>query len=289
MQNKIKNRPFARGGNVYEIGGQPPCGAGEAVDPNTGLCMDASTLGVRNNESNFRSMYKNIFKNNNNKSKENLEKATRIVPFGKPQPFAGPIDPFKDLEATESDDINVMPKMPTISTMNAFNNSFGAGSGNSIEDRAAKQKELLQGEITLSDEKTWQQKANQRENLADGLYGTAGMLTNFFNKARAIDTDRQKAFYSSLNQPMTAQSDQSRGLYADNGDLLADQIGNQVLNPTYSTGTEQIVASPGLTFSKSGGNIFEYGGNIYELGGDIELTDDEVQQLAASGFYFEPV
>lgn len=288
MQNKIKNRPFARGGNVYEIGGQPPCGAGEAVDPNTGLCMDASTLGVRNNESNFRSMYKNIFKNNNNKSKENLEKATRIVPFGKPQPFAGPIDPFKDLEATESDDINVMPKMPTISTMNAFNNSFGAGSGNSIEDRAAKQKELRQGEITLSDEKTWQQKANQRENLADGLYGTAGMLTNFFNKARAINPDMQKAFYSSLNQPMTAQSDQSRGLYADNGDLLADQIGNQVLNPTYSTGTEQIVASPGLTFSKSGGNIFEYGGNIYELGGDIELTDDEVQQLAASGFYFEP-
>ena len=84
-----------------------------------------------------------------------------------------------------------------------------------------------------------------------------------------------------------AQSDQSKGLYADNGDLLGD-IGNQVLNPTYSYGSEQIVASPGLTFSKYGGNIFEYGGNIYELGGDIELTDEEMQQLAASGFYFEP-
>ena len=264
MQNKIKNRPFARGGNVYEIGGQPPCAAGEAVDPNTGLCMDASTLGVRNNEGNFRGMFKNLF--------------NRKDPVVGPNLTANePIDPFKNLTATGSDDPNVMPKMPTISTMNAFNNSFGKR----VDPKQ-------QGSLSISDEKTWQQKANQRENLADGLYGTAGKLTNFFNNVRAINPDMQKAFNSSLNQPMMAQSDQSKGLYADNGDLLADQIGNQVLNPTYSYGSEQIVASPGLTFSKYGGNIFEYGGNIYELGGDIELTDEEMQQLAASGFYFEP-
>ena len=264
MQNKIKNRPFARGGNVYEIGGQPPCAAGEAVDPNTGLCMDASTLGVRNNEGNFRGMFKNLF--------------NRKDPVVGPNLTANePIDPFKNLTATGSDDPNVMPKMPTISAMDAFNNSFGKR----VDPKQ-------QGSLSISDEKTWQQKADQRENLADGLYGTAGKLTNFFNNVRAINPDMQKAFNSSLNQPMMAQSDQSKGLYADNGDLLADQIGNQVLNPTYSYGSEQIVASPGLTFSKYGGNIFEYGGNIYELGGDIELTDEEMQQLAASGFYFEP-
>jgi len=261
---KFGGQTYARGGNVYEIGGKPPCAAGEAVDPNTGLCMDASTLGVRNNEANFRGMFKNL--------------------FNKQDPVVGPnltanepIDPFKNLTATGSDDPNVIPKMPTISAMDAFNNSFGKR----VDPNQ-------QGSLSISDEKTWQQKANQRENLADGLYGTAGSLTNFFNKVRAIDPERTKAFNSTLNQPMMAQSDQSKGLYADNGDLLSEQIGNQVLNPTNSYGSEQIVASPGLTFSKYGGNIFEYGGNIYELGGDIELTDEEMQQLAASGFYFEP-
>jgi hypothetical protein len=261
---KFGGQTYARGGNVYEIGGQPPCAAGETVDPNTGLCMDASTLGVRNNESNFRGMFKNLF--------------NRQDPVVGPNLTANePIDPFKNLTATGSDDPNVMPKMPTISAMDAFNNSFGKR----VDPNQ-------QGSLSISDEKTWQQKANQRENLADGLYGTAGSLTNFFNKVRAIDPNRTKAFKSPLNQPMMAQSDQSKGLYADNGDLLSEQIGNQVLNPTNSYGSEQIVASPGLTFSKYGGNIFEYGGNMYELGGDIELTDEEMQQLAASGFYFEP-
>ena len=200
MQNKIKNRPFARGGNVYEIGGQPPCAAGEVVDPNTGLCIDASTLGVRNNEGNFRGMFKNTFN-----IKDPVVGPNRTV--------NKPIDPFKNLTATGLDDPNVMPKMPTISAMDAFNNSFGQR----VDPKQ-------QGSLSISDEKTWQQKANQRENLADGLYGTAGKLTNFFNNVRAINPDMQKAFNSSLNQPMTAQSDQSKGLYADNGDLLADQI-----------------------------------------------------------------
>ena len=225
--------------------------------------MDASTLGVRNNEGNFRSMFKNTFN-----IKDPVVGPNRTV--------NKPIDPFKNLTATGSDDPNVMPKMPTISAMDAFNNSFGQR----VDPKQ-------QGSLSISDEKTWQQKANQRENLADGLYGTAGKLTNFFNNVRAINPDMQKAFNSSLNQPMTAQSDQSKGLWADNGDFKPDPT-NQNLNPTYSTGTEQIVASPGLTFSQYGGNIFEYGGNIYELGGDIELTDEEMQQLAASGFYFEP-
>jgi hypothetical protein len=260
----VNGKTYARGGNVYEIGGKPPCAAGEAEDPNTGLCMDASTLGVRNNEANFRGMFKNLF--------------NREDPVVGPNRTANkPTNPFKNLTATGSDDPNVMPKMPTISAMNAFNNSFGQR----VDPKQ-------QGSLSISDEKTWQQKADQRENLADGLYGTAGSLTNFFNKVRAIDPERTKAFNSTLNQPMMAQSDQSKGLYADNGDLLSEQIGNQVLNPTNSYGSEQIVASPGLTFSKYGGNIFEYGGNIYELGGDIELTDEEMQELAASGFYFEP-
>jgi len=261
---KFGGQTYARGGNVYEIGGKPPCAAGEAVDPNTGLCMDASTLGVRNNEANFRGMFKNLF--------------NREDPVVGPNLTANePIDPFKNLTATGSDDPNVLPKMPTISTMDAFNNSFGK-----------RVDPLQQGSLSISDKKTWQQKANQRENLADALYGTAGSLTNFFNKVRAIDPERTKAFNSTLNQPMGSENDQSIGLYADNADLLSEKINDKVYNPTNSYSSEQIVASPGLTFSKYGGNIFEYGGNIYELGGDIELTDEEMQQLAASGFYFEP-
>jgi len=268
----VNGKTYARGGNVYEIGGKPPCAAGEAEDPNTGLCMDASTLGVRNNESNFRGVFKNLFKKQDPVVRPDL---TADKPTANE-----PINPFKNLTATGSDDPNVMPKMPTISAMDAFNNSFG--------QRVDPKQQGLKGSLSTSDTKTWQQKANQREALADGLYGSAGWWTNMFNMKNGIDKDMKNAFSSSLNQPMMAQSDQSKGLYADNGDLLSEQIGNQVLNPTNSYGSEQIVASPGLTFSEYGGNIFEYGGNIYELGGDIELTDEEMQQLAASGFYFEP-
>ena len=120
----------------------------------------------------------------------------------------------------------------------------------------------------------------------DGLYlkglkfgqmagASAQRLTNFANKFNAYDPKREAAQFSSLNAPTNEFANMSKGLYGQQGDMLVDQIGNNVLNPTNSNfGNQQFVA---------------LGGRIYALGGEYDMSDEDLSALSAYGIKFRKV
>lgn len=101
--------------------------------------------------------------------------------------------------------------------------------------------------------------------VADVAKNSVDLFTSLMNKAREFNPERQNAFYSSMNQRSTPFSEMSRGLYTQQGDFIPTDIGNQVLNPTNSFG--------------SNFNI-----QMLALGGEVELTSEEEDILRKSGY-----
>jgi len=108
---------------------------------------------------------------------------------------------------------------------------------------------------------------------ADMYANGAPKATNFFNKARAYDPERDAAKGSSLNSPSNEYAAMQQGLYDQAGNFIPNDIGNQVLNPSDSNFANQR-------------QVFSYGGRLYEVGGDVDLSDDEYEELLAAGFNF---
>jgi len=108
---------------------------------------------------------------------------------------------------------------------------------------------------------------------ADMYANGAPKVTNFFNKARAYDPERDAAKGSSLNSPSNEYAAMQQGLYDQAGNFIPNDIGNQVLNPSDSNFANQR-------------QVFRYGGRLYEVGGDVDLSDDEYEELLAAGFNF---
>jgi len=108
--------------------------------------------------------------------------------------------------------------------------------------------------------------------FGDQMMTSMNKLTNFANKVNNYNPEREAAANSALFRPREEFQTMSQGLYGQQGDKLADQIGNQVLNPT------------GIAYNNQSINYGAFGGRIYELGGDFDIDDDTRRQLEAAGF-----
>ena len=108
------------------IGGPPPCGAGETLDPTTNKCV-ASTV---NNNQPFTLPEDNIFSSNTTQSNSssNVLGPPVIAPvndfWANQDSFNKPNNVNVDPKYDSSLDPNVISRLPTVSTMDAFNNSF---------------------------------------------------------------------------------------------------------------------------------------------------------------------
>jgi hypothetical protein len=113
---------------------------------------------------------------------------------------------------------------------------------------------------------------NQVAGAAGDMYmNTAAKVTNFANKMNAMNPERDMAKFSALNRPSNTYDTMKQGLYDQAGNFIANDIGNQVLNPTD-------------TYYNNQRQIFAYGGRVYEIGGEVDLDDNELAELAAAGF-----
>lgn len=130
-----------------------------------------------------------------------------------------------------------------------------------------------QGTIEASNAK----KFNVDWNAAGDVYMSgASKVTNFANKMRAYNPERDQAKFSALNRPSETYDQMKQGLYDQAGNFIPNDIGNQVLNPTN-------------VYYNNQRQIYAYGGNLYAMGGEVELDDNEMEQLAAAGFKFSRI
>lgn len=130
-----------------------------------------------------------------------------------------------------------------------------------------------QGTIEASNAK----KFNVDWNAAGDVYMSgASKVTNFANKMRAYNPEKDQAKFSALNRPSETYDQMKQGLYDQAGNFIPNDIGNQVLNPTN-------------VYYNNQRQIYAYGGNLYAMGGEVELDDNEMEQLAAAGFKFSRI
>ena len=108
--------------------------------------------------------------------------------------------------------------------------------------------------------------------FGDQMMTSMNKLTNFANKVNNYNPQREAAANSALFRPREEFQTMSQGLYGQQGDMLANRIGNQVLNPT------------DISYNNQSINYGAFGGRIYELGGDFDIDDTTRRQLEAAGF-----
>ena len=108
--------------------------------------------------------------------------------------------------------------------------------------------------------------------FGDQMMTSMNKLTNFANKVNNYNPQREAAANSALFRPREEFQAMSQGLYGQQGDMLANRIGNQVLNDT------------GIAYNNQSINYGAFGGRIYELGGDFDIDDTTRRQLEAAGF-----
>jgi hypothetical protein len=111
---------------------------------------------------------------------------------------------------------------------------------------------------------------------SDTILGGANKLSNFMDDVNAYNPERDVARMSALNRPREEYSTMQRGLYGPQGDMLSNNIGNNVLNPTDVGRNNQRT-------------VYAFGGRLYEVGGDVELDDSELEALSAAGIKFRRV
>jgi hypothetical protein len=108
------------------------------------------------------------------------------------------------------------------------------------------------------------------------LMKKADQLTNFATQFNAYNPEKEIASVSSINIPREEYSVMPRGIYGQQGDMLSNNIGNNVLNPTDVGRNNQRT-------------VYAFGGRLYEVGGDVELDDSELEALSAAGIKFRRV
>lgn len=200
------------------VGGPPPCGPGETLDPNTNLCVanpvfNAQTFAPPNAPidpsiaaSNSGTQVKNAPVNNFYANQNSFNKPNEVN-----------VDP--------SLDPNIMPKLPTVSTMDAFNNSFKKKPTGDEQIAIDVEKQNNKGKLTFGKNNTGVSEAriqtfNAGVDIADSV-------------RRGIESNKaQNEMYENLSSNNLYASDPSRdrGDYDTNSGLYRPDEQGQMWN-----------------------------------------------------------
>lgn len=103
--------------------------------------------------------------------------------------------------------------------------------------------------------------------VGDTYMNTGARWTNFMDKVRGYDAERNNALYSTMNRQPKTFDQMDQGLYAPDGQFIPNQMGSPVLNftDTYVSPNPQ----------------------VFEMGGQYDLSDDELSELEKAGFKFK--
>jgi hypothetical protein len=204
------------------VGGPPPCGPGETLDPNTNLCVanpvfNAQTFAPPNAPidpsiaaSNSGTQVKNAPVNNFYANQNSFNKPNEVN-----------VDPKYD----PSLDPDVMPKLPTVSTMDAFNNSFKKKPTGDEQIAIDVEKQNNKGKLTFGKNNTGVSEAriqtfNAGVDIADSI-------------RRGIETNKaENEMYENLSSNNLYASDPSRdrGDYDTNSGLYRPDEQGQMWN-----------------------------------------------------------
>ena len=200
------------------VGGPPPCGPGETLDPNTNKCVanpvfndqtfaqpkapiDPSIAASNSGTPVINAPINNFYANQNS--------------FNKPN----------EVNVDPSLDPNIMPKLPTVSTMDAFNNSFKKKPTGDEQIAIDVEKQNNKGKLTFGKNNTGVSEAriqtfNAGVDIADSL-------------RRGIETNKaQNEMYENLSSNNLYASDPSRdrGDYDTNSGLYRPDEQGQMWN-----------------------------------------------------------
>ena len=233
------------------VGGPPPCGPGETLDPNTNKCVANPVF----NDQTFA------------QPKAPIDPSIAASNSGTPV-INAPVNNFNanqnsfnkpnEVNVDPSLDPNIMPKLPTVSTMDAFNNSFKKKPTGDEQIAIDVEKQNNKGKLTFGKNNTGVSEA--RLNMFNAGVDIADSLRRGkeYNKA-------ENEMYENLssNNLYASDSTRDRGDYDTNSGLFRPDEQGQMQSSQY------------------GGDVYQDGG--YVEGDEVFMTDEEIQEFLANG------
>ena len=253
------------------VGGPPPCGPGETLDPNTNKCVANPVF----NDQTFA------------QPKAPIDPSITASNSGTPV-IGAPINNFyanqnsfnkpNEVNVDPSLDPNIMPKLPTVSTMDAFNNSFKKKPTGDEQIAIDVEKQNNKGKLTFGKNNTGVNEAriqtfNAGVDIADSI-------------KRGIETNKaQNEMYENFSSNNLYASDPSRdrGDYDTNSGLYRPNEQGQMWNSRskqfggyideeeyYDSYAEEEDKEDELTYAKGGEKI-------------TYMSEDQIRAFMAAG------